>query len=76
MDRAWDTNSKYRGLSGAPQRSIGETYSGRVQMNIRDNVQQTPVYGPFCGMALLVSNLKWTIFFIELGCRWLCWLLG
>lgn len=47
MDRAWDTNSKYCGLSGAPQRSIGETYSGRVQMNIRDNVQQTPVVWAF-----------------------------
>ena len=43
----WDTNSKYRGLSGTPQRSTGETYSGRVQMNIRDNIQETPVVWAF-----------------------------
>lgn len=46
MDRAWNTNSKYHGLSGTPQRSIGETYSGRLQMNIRE-IQETPVLCAF-----------------------------
>ena len=48
MDRAWNyTNSKYHGLSGTRQRSVAETYTGRVWMNVRDNVQETPVLWAF-----------------------------